>query len=342
MVFVLRRLALLPVILLGVSLLVFALFAQLPPGQRAALYVPSVPRTADAIARVIERHGLDDPFVAQYTRWLGNALRGDLGFSATGKEPVAAVVARHLPATAELALWACLPILLPGIWLGRLAANRQDRGVDQALRALSTLTASAPIYLVGLALLMGFGAALGWLPVGGRLSPAASQVVAAPGWSGWTGMHTLDAALRGRWDVALDALAHLVLPVATLALASWAYVLRVTRASMLEALGQDWVRAALARGVSRHAVVHRHAWANARLPVVSLAGLTFVGLLGGVAVVESVFDWPGLGNRFLQAAVSLDAVTTLGLALLAGVTVVVGNLVVDVLAVLLDPRVRGA
>lgn len=338
--FIVRRVALLPVILFGVTLLVFALFSQLSAGQRAALYVSDMPRAPDAVQRVIDRYGLDDPFPQQYARWLGQVLRGNLGFSTTGKEPVTQVIRHHLPATLELALWACIPILWVGIRLGVLAAARHNRGADQSLRIFSTVGASTPLYLIGLAALLVFGAWLNWLPAGDRLSPAMQVVVDSPAWKPVTGMYTVDALVNGRLDVWTDAFRHLILPVLTLAVVSWAFLLRVTRSSMLEALGQDYVRTALAKGVSEHAAVHRHAWANARLPVATLAGLTLIGLLGGVAIIESVFNLPGLGNRFVQSAVSLDAVTTLGLTLFAATIVLVGNLVVDVLNAWLDPRIR--
>lgn len=338
--YIARRLALLPVILFGVTLLVFALFSQLSAGQRAALYVSDLPRTADAVQRVIDRYGLEDPFPQQYARWIGQVVRGNLGFSTTGKEPVTLVIRHHLPATLELALWSCVPILAVGIYLGIVAAAHHDRPVDQVLRIGSTVAASTPLYLIGLAALLVFAATLGWLPAGDRLSPAAQGAVDGAAWRPLTGMYTVDALLNGRLDVWTDAVRHLLLPVISLSVVSWAYLLRVTRASMLEALGQDYVRTAVAKGVPERSVVLRHAWSNARLPVTTLAGLTIVGLLGGVAIIETVFNWPGLGNRFIQAAVSLDVVTTLGLTLLVATTVIVGNLVVDVLSAWLDPRIR--
>lgn len=338
--YIARRLALLPAILFGVTALVFALAGQLSPGQRAALYVSDLPRSPAAVQRVIDRYGLEDPLPAQYARWLGQLARGNLGFSTTGKEPVARVIARLLPATLELALWACLPIVWVGVRLGILAAVRHGGRVDQALRVCSTVGTSVPLYLVGLAAIMLFAARLDWLPAGDRLSPALQIAADGPDWRAPTGMHTVDALVNGRGDVWLDAVRHLVLPVLSLAIVSWAYLLRVTRSSMLEALGQDYVRTALAKGVPRPAAIHAHAWPNARLPVAALTGLTLVGLLGGVAIVETVFNWPGLGNRFVQAAVSLDVVTTLGLTLFGAVTVVLGNLVVDVASAWLDPRIR--
>lgn len=337
--YVVRRLLLLPVILFGVTLLIFAMLSRLSVGQRAALYVRQVPRTADGMQRVIARYGLDEPLPLQYGRWLGQVARGQLGFSQTGKEPVADVIRHHLPSTLELLLWS-LPLIWLGVSLGRLAAVRRDGAVDQILRLLSSLAASTPAYLIGLLALLFLAARLGWLPAGGRLSPAAQFLVDGPAWRSYTGLVTLDALFNRRPDVLLDALRHLVLPVLTLAAGSLAYLLRLTRASMLEALEQDYVRTATAKGLSPARVIRGHVWPNARLPVVTLAGMMLVGLLGGVAMVETVFNLPGLGNRFLQAAANVDVITTLGLTLYGALVLVLGNLIVDLTYFWLDPRIR--
>jgi len=337
--YLVRRLLLLPVILFGVTLLIFAMLSRLSVGQRAALYVRQVPRTADGMQRIIERYGLEDPLPLQYGRWLAQVARGDLGFSLTGKEPVAAVIRHHLPGTLELLLWS-LPLIWLGVSLGRLAAVQRDRAADQALRLLSSLAASTPAYLLGLLALLFLAARLGWLPAGGRLSAEAQIVVGGAAWRPYTGMYTADALLNRRPDVLLDAVHHLLLPVFTLAAGSLAYLLRLTRASMLEALEQDYVRTAAAKGLSPDRVVRGHVWPNARLPVVTFAGMMLVGLLGGVAMVETVFNLPGLGNRFLQAAANVDVITTLGLTLYGAVVLVLGNLAVDLMYFWLDPRIR--
>ena len=338
--YIARRLLFLPVILFGVTALIFVMLGALTPGQRAALYITSLPKNPNDVARVIALYGLDEPLPRQYVRWLGRLAHGDLGFSATGKEPVADVIRHHAPATLELALWAFLPIVWVGIRLGVFAAARHNQAPDQALRVFSTVGTTVPYFLVALVALMVFAAWLGWLPPGDRLSAQYQLLVDGPTWHAVTGMYTVDSLLNARPDVFVDAVRHLVLPVLTLAVVSWALLLRVTRSSMLENLRQDYVRTAQAKGLSRHAVIHKHAWANARLPVVTIVAWTLMGLIGGQAMVESVFSFPGLGNRFIQAAVNLDVVTTVGLTLLAAVILIVGNLVTDVLYAYLDPRVR--
>lgn len=337
--YIVRRLLLLPVLLLGVTGLIFLMLSRLSPTQRAALYVRQLPRSADALQRVMERYGLDDPLPLQYLRWLGQVVHGQLGFSLTGKEPVTEVIAHHLPATVELLLWS-LPLIWLGAVLGRVAARRHDGWVDQGLRVFSSLSISTPAYLLGLLALLFLAARWRLLPAGGRLGAEAQLLVDAPTWRAYTGLHTVDALANRRPQVLLDALLHLVLPVFTLSVGAGAYLLRLSRASMLEVLEQDYIRTALAKGLAPARVLRGHAWPNARLPVVTLTGMMLVGLLGGVAMVETVFDLPGLGNRFLQAAANVDVITILGLTLYGSMVLVLGNLAVDLAAFWLDPRIR--
>jgi peptide/nickel transport system permease protein len=338
--YVIRRLLLLPLILFGVSLLIFIMISLLSPAQRAALFVPDVPKRPGELERLIERYGLNDPMPQQYVRWLGQVARGNLGYSKTGKEPVALMIRNRFPATLELALWAAIPILVIGIRLGIAAARRHNQSADHGLRIFSILGTSMPTFVLGLLLLMVFAAQLGWLPTGDRLSPEAQRLVDSDQWHGVTRLITVDSLLNRRLDVFVDAVRHLILPVLTLSVVSWAVLLRVTRSSMLESLRQDYIRAARAKGLSESAVVQRHARPNAMLPVATLGGLIIIGLLNGVAITESIFNYPGIGQRFVDAATNLDVVTVLGLVLFSGTILILGNLVVDVLYVYLDPRVR--
>jgi peptide/nickel transport system permease protein len=188
-------------------------------------------------------------------------------------------------------------------------------------------------------MLMIFYANLHWFPPG-RLSDWAQQVVLSPGFHHYTTLITFDSLLNGRFDVFLDALRHMVLPILTLSYISWATFLRVTRGSMLETLRTEYVTTARAKGLPEHDVIYKHARPNAMLPVVTLAGITIVGLLGGVVITETVFNYPGIGSAAAQAASQLDVVTVLGFALFTGFILIVANLVVDVLYAFVDPRVR--
>jgi peptide/nickel transport system permease protein len=325
--YIARRLMLLPLILFGVTVLIFLMLSRLSPTQRASLYVRDMPKRQAQLESIIEQYGLDDPVHQQYLRWVKTAARGDLGFSKTGGEPVAQVIFGHLPATVELAMWAIIPIVVIGIQLGVLAALRHNRTIDHVLRVFSIIGTSMPSFLAGLLLLM--------------LTPELQRVVdQSADWRAVTNMYTVDALINGRLDVFVDALRHLVLPVITLSYISWAVLMRVTRSSMLETLRQDYVRTARAKGVSEGAVIHKHARPNAMLPVVTVAGWQLIGLLSGVAITESIFNWPGIGKRFIDAATNLDVVTVLGFVLFSGTLLILGNLAVDFLYARLDPRVR--
>jgi len=341
--YIIRRLLILPIILLGVTILIFAMLSQLSPGQRVAMYTREV-ASQENIARLIVQHGLDKPIYVQYFHWLSNVARGNLGFSKTGGEPVFDMFVRLFPATLELALLSTIPLIALGIWLGILAALNHNKWPDQILRVVSIIGTSMPLFVFALLLLMFFAARLRWFPPGDRLSLTNQALVDSAAWrAGWapvTGMYTLDALLRGNVAVFLDALHHLVLPVTSLAALNCAVLLRVTRSSMLDTLRQDYIRTALSKGLSYRTVVRKHARPNALLPVVTVGGLMLVALLNGAAITETVYNLPGVGKRFVTAAVNLDVVTVLGFVLFEGVILIIGNLVVDILYATIDPRIR--
>jgi peptide/nickel transport system permease protein len=349
--FIIRRLLVLPIILFGVSILIFLMLQLLDPIERSALYVRDFPKTEGAIAGIIKRYGLDDPLPLQYWHWLigrtdpvtgdtvGGILRGDFGYSRTGREPVIDLLKRRLPVSAELALWSAFPIIAIGVWLGIQAALNHNKFIDQAARIFAILGYSFPTFVFGLLALLIFYAKLGWFPPG-RVSTEFSQVILQPGFNQVTKLITIDALLNLRFDIFLDALRHLVLPVITLSYLSWALLLKVTRSSMLEALRQDYVTTARSKGLSENTVISRHVLKNALIPVATIAGATVAGLLNGVVITETIFNWNGLGEAAASAALNLDVLTMLGYALFTALLFVLVNLGVDILYGLLDPRVR--
>ncbi len=226
-----------------------------------------------------------------------------------------------------------------GIYLGILAAVNHNKLIDQIARVFSIVGYSFPTFVFGLLVLMLFYAQLRWFPAG-RLSDWANAILYTPAYHNYTGLVTIDALLNGRLDIFLDALRHLVLPVVTLSYVSWAVFLRITRSSMLETLHQDYVTTARAKGLAEKNVINKHARPNALIPVTTLAGLQVAGLLGGVVITETIFNYPGIGSAAAAAAAQLDVVTVLGLTLLTGMILIVANLIVDILYTFLDPRVR--
>ncbi len=350
--YIIRRLLLLPVILFGVTVLVFLMLLPLSPSDRASLYVRDIPKNPAEMDAIIRRYGLDDPFYEQYWHWLvgrwddgsqqwiGGILRGDFGFSRVAAEPVSTVIMRRFPRTVELALWAILPIIGVGVWLGVQAAVHHNRPFDQGARVFAIIGYSFPAFVFGLLVLMFFYAKLHWFPPG-YLSDAFVEVVADPvQFHGYTGLITIDALLNARFDIFVDALRHMILPVITLSYIDWALLLKVSRSSMLESLRQEYVTVARAKGLSERSVIFGHALPNALIPVITLSGLTFIGLLNGVVITETIFNYPGMGSMAASAAAQLDVITVLAFVLFSSALLVLANLVVDVLYAFVDPRVR--
>jgi peptide/nickel transport system permease protein len=213
---------------------------------------------------------------------------------------------------------------LIGVWFGVISAVKHNKPADQSLRVFSIIGWSIPTFVFGLLALMIFYARLGWFPPE-RLSDWALRKVLSPDFNRYTQMNTLDALLNLRFDIFLDATRHLVLPVITLAYLGWAQILRVTRSSMLDVLRQDYMTTARSKGLAERMVIRGHAVPNALIPVVTIGGLTLVGLLNGVVITETVFNWPGMGSFLADAALSLDVISVLGITLFSSIILVVGN-----------------
>jgi peptide/nickel transport system permease protein len=349
--YIIRRLLLLPIILLGVTVMVFAMLSFLKPAERAALYVRELPKNERMMDGIIKRYGLNDPVYVQYWHWLvgrkdaetgknvGGILRGEFGYSRTGNQTVLSLIQRRFPATVELALYAIVPIIGIGIWLGILAAVNHNKLIDQITRVFAIVGYSFPTFVFGLLVLMFLYVQLGWFPPG-RLSDWATAAVSLPSYHNYTSLVTVDALLNGRLDIFLDGLRHMVLPILTLSYVNWATFLRVTRSSMLETLRQDYVITARAKGVRENDVVNKHARPNALIPVATLGGLMVASLLGGVVITETIFEYPGIGSAAGAAAATLDVITVLAFTLMTSFILVIANLIVDVMYAFLDPRVR--
>lgn len=340
--YIIRRLLILPFILLGVTFLIFCLFSLLSPMERLATYInnPSVLKNPQAAQRLIQKYHLDDPFPAGYIYWVQSLLRLDFGWSPTANQPVWEAITQRLPATMELVLYSIIPVILVGIWLGVISAVHHNDLLDQAIRITAIIGWSLPTFIFGLLVLFVFYGILGWLPPG-RLSTWAQFAVYAGGnFKHYTHFITLDALLNKRLDIFWDALTHLIAPIITLSYISWAYLLRITRSSMLETLRKDYIRTARAKGVEEKKVIHLHAQKNALIPVVTVAGMMVVQMLGGVVITETVFTYPGLGYWAATSAQQLDYGSVVGFALLFAFMMVIGNLIVDVSYALIDPRVR--
>lgn len=326
-----RLLQLVPV-LLGISVIVFAMMT-LTPGDPVEIMLGDALATPEQRQQMRHEMGLDRPLPERFVLFLGDAARGEFGMSFTHRRPVADVILERVPATIELTLASMLVAIGVGVPLGVLAAVRRDTWLDRAATAGALLGVSLPGFWFGILLILLFAVNLGLFPVSGRIG-FSGEVPSA------TGFLLVDTLLAGRLDSFLDALRHLLLPAVTLGLAMAALLMRVTRGSMLEALRQDYVTFAEAKGLSRRRVVFGHALKNALIPTVTVAAIETGTLLGGNMIVETVFGWPGLGRLVVDAIFRRDYPIVQAAVLLYAVTYVLLNLVADLLYTVLNPRVR--
>jgi peptide/nickel transport system permease protein len=311
--YLVRRLLLVGPVLLGVSVVVFMVL-HLSPGDPAEIML-GPQATKEDLERLRTELGLTEPLPVQYARWLGHVVQGDLGRSLWMKRPVLGEVLGRFQATLILAGTALLLSTIGGIALGVASATRPNSLLDRLSAVASLFGASMPVFWLGIVLMVIFALWLGWLPASGMYSP------------------------YGGGDLR-DLLAHLALPAVTLAAASVTIVARLTRSTMLETLGQDYIRTARAKGVVERLVVLRHGLRNALIPIVTVVGVQAGYLLGGAVLTETVFAWPGVGTLMVQGILARDFPLVQGCVLVVALCFVLVNLVVDALYAWLDPRIR--
>jgi peptide/nickel transport system permease protein len=338
-----RVLGLFPVIF-GISLVVFLLI-RLIPGD-PALLILGERSTPAARERLREQLGLNRalfvdfsgqrPFYdTQYLSFMGDLLRGDLGDSIVHKRPVLTEFRERFPATVELTLAALTIAVLLGISLGIVAAVRRGSVIDALMLVIALLGVSIPIFWLGLMFQYFFAVNLRILPISLRVDLDLSR-----GFQFITGMYTVDGLLRGRPDITLNALKHLIMPGFVLATVPLAIIARMTRSAMLEVLGQDYIRTAWAKGLHNRVVIIRHALRNALLPVVTVVGLQLGLLLSGAILTETVFSWPGIGTWLLEAIQGRDYPIVQGGVIFVALIFVIVNMVVDLSYAFLDPRIH--
>jgi peptide/nickel transport system permease protein len=329
--FAVRRVLLLVPILIGLSILVFLFVRALPGGPETALLGENA--TPERVAQVRELYGLDRPVHEQYVAYVRSAVQLDFGVSTVTRQPVIDEIARRFPATVELALTAMIFAVGVGIPLGFIAARRYGSWIDNLSTAGSLLGIAIPVFVLAFLLKYLFAVKLGWLPATGRQD--VRIVTDHP-----TGFFVLDGLLTGDLRAARDAAEHLVLPALALGTIPLAFITRITRASVLEVTGADYVRTAEAKGMTRPVVTRRHILRNAMLPIATIIGLQSGLLLSGAVLTETVFAFGGMGSFMAQAVFSRDFAVIQGGILFLAVVFVLVNLLVDLSYGLLDPRVR--
>lgn len=308
--YIIRRLLILPVVVLGVSVLVFLVLHLVPGNPAQVIAGPDAP--PETVARIEHELGLDRPLPEQYGRYIGRVAQGDLGQSLRSKRPVMDDIMDALPHTIQLTLVAAIITPLVSIPLGVAAAANRGTWIDSSLMIVSMLGITAPVFAIGLGLMWVFGFKLEILPISGYGGPF------------WT----------------LEGLKSIAMPAITLAVGTVAATARLTRSAMLEVLNQDYIRTARAKGLRSTVVLSRHGLKNALLPVVTVLGLQFAGLLSGAVVTETIFAWPGLGRLAVYAIDSRDFPVVQGAVLVIALIFVLVNLAIDLLYAFIDPRIH--
>ena len=328
--YVVRRLALAILVLWGAATIAFFISHMIPSDPARLIAGPQA--THSQIESIRRQYGLNLPLLQQYTFYVGGLIHGNLGYSMLTQQPVMQNVYDYFPATVELGLSSFVIFVVLGVPLGVLAAVYRTKWVDQLVRTLGVAATSAPGFWLAIMAQLVFYGILHWLPLEGQFGVG----VAPP--HPLTGFYLLDDLLEGHWAALWDAVRHLVLPSVTLGLASVGYMIRMTRSSMLEYMREDYVRTARAKGLPETRVLLRHVLRNAITPLISISGLQVGSVLGGVVVIESVFDWPGIGRYLLTAVLNLDFNAIVGVTVVLTLVYVVVNLVTDIAYVLTDPR----
>lgn len=312
--YILKKLLQMIPMLIIISFLIFVALKAMPIDPINYLLPPGTSRDPAIIAQLREKYGLDDPIIVQYGRWISNVIKGDFGYSIINGQPISEILKQKLPATLELAIASLLFSSILGILLGIIAAVNQNGPLDYIARVIGVLGQSIPEFLFGIILISIFALNLGWLPVGGR------NIYGMSGFS--------------------DRVKNLILPAGALSLAMIATVLRYTRNSMLGVMNQEYIKTARSKGIPERKVYFKHAFRNSMGPILVTIMLRIPGLIGGSVVIESVFNWPGIGSTLMGAVTSGDYPIIMVTTLLIAAVMLFISFLVDVISALLDPRIR--
>jgi peptide/nickel transport system permease protein len=331
--YVLTRLALaLPTVLILLTL-VFLLMRVAPGDPISAALGGRLPQ--EELQQRREAAGYDRPILVQYWEYLGNALTGDLGTTLTDRRTVGSIVVENGSATLELSIAAFALALVIGVGIGVAAGRFRDTPIDLAGRLFGIVVYAAPVFFTGFLLQLLFGSTLGWLPTSGRVGPITEFELDKT-----THFYLVDSVISGNWSAFNDALKHLILPAVTLGLLVSGVLIRLVRVNLMQTMRGDYVEAARARGISERRVVMQHAFRNALVPVVTVAGLQFAILLGGAILTEQTFNWPGIGSELVRYLNERDYIAVQGIITVFALAVVVVSLVIDLVNAWIDPRVR--
>ncbi|MEI7639905.1 MAG: ABC transporter permease [bacterium] len=318
--YVLKRLLLIFPVLIGITLITFAIIHLTPGGYTSVNMQMNIKVSPDSVARLKTLYGLDKPLHTQYLDWVSRVLRFDFGTSFIDQRPVMDKIYERLPATLLLNLISLVLIFIVGIGIGVASAVKNGGTFDKVMSVITFIGYSLPSFWLALLLMILFGVVLRWLPVSGMVSL---------GFDYMSPMQKIG-----------DLILHLILPVFVTAFGGLAYISRYVKSSMVETLSQYYIKAAYAKGMPEKTVIYKSALKNSLLPVITLLGLSLPGLIGGSFIFETIFSWPGMGRLAYESALSFDYPVIMGVATIAAFLTLLGNLIADIAYALVDPRIR--
>lgn len=328
---IVRRLAILPIMIVGVTLMTFVITHLIPADPARVAAGLNAPESQ--VQRLRVEMGLNKPILVQYWVYLRNLARGDWGVSAISQRPVLNDIAQSLPATLELLIFTTIGFIIVGIPFGVFIGSASQRWRSAVMSFIGYTGMAFPVFWLGLMFQIIFYGKLGWFPVAGRIGTNVTPPHAI------TGFYTVDSLLTGDWAALWSTLYHMVLPVTCLTLARFAVTARFVAAGMQAAMRTDYVRTAFSKGISRRSIIFKHALRNVLIPVNTMLGLQFGWLLGSSILVEAVFSYPGIGWYAWRSIVSLDFLPIMGVTLVFSLAFIIINLVTDILYEVLDPRI---
>lgn len=331
MKYLLSRLLWLPVVMWAVATLTFVVLRLVPGNAADAVFNLNLP--IEQIEQFKAQWDLDKPITQQYLAFMGDLLRGDFGVSMSSAVPINRLLYERIPPTVELAVAAMIIATLIGVSAGVISAVTRNRALDFVVRSSSLLGMSVPWFWIAIVLIIVFAVQLRWLPVGGRIAGGMD-------YERITNFMLIDTLITGNWAALQSHLRHLILPALAIGLTSAGFIARLTRGAMLEVMSKDYVRAARAKGLHERAVVFKHGFRNALLPILTFLGLQFGALLGGAVITEMVFSWPGLGRLLLDGILRRDYPVVQATVIIVAFIYVIVNLAVDLAYHLVDPRLR--
>lgn len=344
--FLMHRLLAIPITLVLITAVLYGIIMLAPVEARAELYMPrggsNNPHLKPEVlrGRIIEQHGLNDPYPLQYARWLKRLVQGNWGWSPGFRSDVLPALLKRTPATVELTLYSVLLLIPLGILGGGIAGSQQNRAADHIFRGLAFLATAIPSFILAFLLLAMFYVSIQWFPPG-RLAMAEEFIIKSESFKQYTGLLTIDGLLNQRPDISLSALRHLVLPCFTLSMVHWATLGRMTRATLIEELASDYITVAKSKGLRQRHLVWRHALPNAILPALNSIALSAASLVMGVFVVEVVFNFPGVSELIVGSMQGTpDTPAAMGFAVYSVLLVLPLMLALDILQAVFDPRLR--